>query len=139
MIDIRYALRQLRRSPGFTAVALLTLTLGMAANTVFFSVLYGVVLRQPAYPAASRLVTIHNLSGGGLAYGGLLSRAEFRDYQERQRAFEGVGASDLGRTTLTSTGDADVHAERIKVSSVSPNLFAILGVGAARGHGPRPG
>ena len=139
MIDIRYALRQLLRSPGFTAVALLTLTLGMAANTVFFSVLYGVVLRQPAYPDASRLVTIHNLSGGGIAYGGLLSRAEFRDYQERQRAFEGLAASDLGRMTLTSTGDADAHAERIKVSSVTANLFAILGVGAARGHGPRAG
>jgi len=111
----------------------------MAANTVFFSVLYGVVLRQPAYPDASRLVTIHNLSGGRLAYGGLLSRTEFRDYQERQRAFEGLAASDLGRMTLTSTGDADAHAERIKVSSVTANLFAILGVGAARGHGASPG
>ena len=60
MIDIRYALRQLVRSPGFAAVALLTLTLGMGANTAFFSVLYGVVLRQPPYPDAERLVTLHN-------------------------------------------------------------------------------
>jgi hypothetical protein len=96
MTDIRYALRQLRRSPGFTAVAWLTLALGMAANTVFFSVLYGVVLRQPAYPDASRLVTIHNLSSGEIATGGLLSRAEFRDYRERQRAFAGLAASDSG-------------------------------------------
>ena len=139
MIDIRYALRQLLRSPGFTAVALLTLTLGMAANTVFFSVLYGVVLRQPAYPDAARLVTIHNFSGGGIAYGGLLSRAEFRDYQERQRAFVGLAASDLGRMTLTSDGGADSHAERVKVSGVTANLFPILGVGPVRGHGPRPG
>src|SRR6185436_8585969 len=97
------------------------------------------VLRQPAYPDAARLVTIHNFSGGGIAYGGLLSRAEFRDYQERQRAFEGLAASDLGRMTLTSDGGADSHAERVKVSGVTANLFPILGVGPARGHGPRPG
>ncbi len=60
MRDIRYAFRQLGRTPGFTAVALLTLALGMGANTAFFSVLYGVVLRDPAYPNAGRLVAIHN-------------------------------------------------------------------------------
>ena len=64
MFDLRYALRQLARSPGFAAVALLTLTLGMGANTAFFSVLYGVVLRQPPYPGAERLVTLHNALAG---------------------------------------------------------------------------
>ena len=139
MLDLRYALRQLVRSPGFTAVALITLTLGMGANTAFFSVLYGVVLRQPPYPAAERLVTIHNLSGGEVATGGRLSRAEFRDYEERQRAFEGIAASDLGRMTLTSTGDGNALAERVKVSRVGANLFPILGVSPARGRGIRVG
>ena len=88
MNEIRYALRQLRRSPGFTAVALITLILGMGANSAFFSVLYGVVLRQPPYPEAERLVTLHNLRAGEMADGGRIARAEVRDYRERQRAFD---------------------------------------------------
>lgn len=135
MLDLRYALRQLARAPGFAAVALLTLTLGMGANTAFFSVLYGVVLRQPPYPGAERLVSLHNVRAGEPGNGGRLSRAEFRDYQERQRAFEGVAASDLGRSTLTSTVSGEVLAERVKVSRVTPNLFPILGVTPARGRG----
>src|SRR6185503_16873648 len=110
MLDLRNAFRQLVRSPGFTAVALLTLTLGMGANTAFFSLLYGVVLRQPAYPAAERLMTVHNVSAGDVGNGGMLARAEFRDYEERQRAFEGIAASDLGRMTLTSSGDTGAFA-----------------------------
>jgi putative ABC transport system permease protein len=145
MLDLRYALRQLLRSPGFTAVALLTLTLGMGANTAFFSVLYGVVLRQAPYPDAERLVSLHNvwLSGigksGDIGNGGLLSRAEVRDYQERQRAFEGIAASDLGRMTLTPTHDGDAPAERVKVSRVTANLFSLLGVAPTRGRGINTG
>lgn len=138
MSDLRYALRQLRRSPGFTAIAILTLALGMGANTAFFSILYGVALRQPPYPGAERLVTIHNVSAGDVANGGRLSRAEFRDYQERQRAFEGIAASDLGRMTLTSASGTAL-ADRVKVSGVTPNLFSILGVSPARGRGIQRG
>jgi predicted permease len=137
MLDLKYAFRQLARSPGFTAVAMLTLTLGMGANTAFFSVLYGVVLKQPPYPGAERLVSIHNVRADEIANDGRLSRAEVRDYQERQRAFEGIAASDLGRMTLTSTGDA--FAERVKVSRVTPNLLPILGVTPARGRGIQAG
>jgi predicted permease len=139
MLDLRYAARQLVRAPGYTAVALVTLTLGMGANTTFFSVLYGVVLRQPPYPGAERLVTVHNVSAVDVGNDGRLSRAEFRDYAERQRAFEGLAASDLGRTTLTSSGEGDALAERIKVSHVTANLFSTLGVAPARGRGIRPG
>jgi putative ABC transport system permease protein len=139
MHDVRYALRQLARSPGFAAVALLTLTLGIGANTAFFSILYGVVLRQPPYPAAGRLVSLHNVWANEIANGGRLSRAEFRDYAERQRAFEGIAASDLGRMTLTSTGNADAFAERVKVSRVTANLFPVLGVAPVRGRGVRTG
>jgi predicted permease len=139
MFDLRYALRQLRRSPGFTIVALVTLTLGMGANTAFFSVLYGVVLRQPPFPGADRLVTIQNTWNGVSANGGRLSRAEFNDYSERQRAFEGMAAASLGRMTLTSRGDRDAFAERIKVSRVTANLFSVLGVAPTRGRGTRAG
>lgn len=134
MLNLRYAFRQLLRSPGFTAVALLTLALGMGVNAALFSVFHGVVLRQPPYPDAERLLTIHNLSAGDVASGGRLSRAEFRDYDGRQRAFEGMAASDLGRMTLTSTGEGHALAERVKVSRVTPNLFPLLGVQPARGR-----
>ena len=80
-------------------------------------------------------MSVHNLWAGEVATGGLLSRAEFRDYQDRQRAFEGLAASDLGRMTLTSTGGGDAFAERVKVSRVTANLFPILGVAPARGRG----
>ena len=138
MSDFRYALRQLWRSPGFAAVALLTLTLGMGANTAFFSLLYGVVLRQP-YPGAERLLTIHNVRAGEVGNGGRLSRAEFRDYEQRQHAFDAIAASSLGRMTLTSTGGPDAFAERVKVSRVTPSVFPILGAVPARGRGMRPG
>jgi predicted permease len=134
MLDLRYAFRQLLRSPGFTAVALLTLALGMGVNAALFSVFHGVVLQQLPYPDAERLVTIHNRSAGEVASGGRLSRAEFRDYEERQRAFEGMAASDLGRMTLTSTGEGHALAERVKVSRVTPTLFPLLGVRPARGR-----
>ena len=79
MLDLRYALRQLARSPGFTVVAVLTLTLGMGANTAFFSVLYGVVLRQPPYPDAERLRDdLTTCPASEVGNGGRLSRAEFR-------------------------------------------------------------
>jgi predicted permease len=116
----------------------LTLILGTGANTAFFSVLYGVVLRQPPYPDAGRLLALHNLQAGALGNGGMLSRGEFRDYRERARTFEGLAASDLGRMTLTSTGAGEGLAERVKVSRVTANLFSVLGVAPARGRGFRP-
>lgn len=133
MRDLRYAIRQLGRSPGFTVVALLTLALGMGANTAFFSVLYDVVLREPAYPDAARLVAVHNLQKGAPANGGRLSRAEFQDYRSRQRAFSGLAAADLGRATLTASA-GEPFAERVKISHVSAEFFSVFGVAPVRGR-----
>src|SRR5262245_28274349 len=133
MRDLRFALRLFARSPGFAAVAILTLALGMGANTAFFSVLYGVVFAEPPYPDAARLVSIRHVRTD-VAVDGRLSRAEVRDVRERTRAFAGIAAADLGRMTLTSTGAGEGMAERVKASNVSPNLFPVLGVAPIRGR-----
>ncbi len=131
MNDLKFSLRQLLKNPGFTVVAVLTLALGIGANTAFFSLLYGVVLQSPPYPDASRLVEIGNRSGEGAVNAGRLSLAELFDYRERQRSFVGIGASISGRATLNSEQGAD----RVQLTRITANLFPLLGVSPARGRG----
>lgn len=130
MNDLRFALRQLLQNPGFTAVAVLTLALGMGANTTFFSVFYGVVLQSPPYPEADRLVEIRN-RWDDAERNERLSVAELFDYRERQRSLVGIGASIRGRATLTSEQGAD----RVQLTRVTANLFPLLGVSPVRGRG----
>jgi predicted permease len=134
MRELRYAARQLLRSPGYTIVAVLTLALGMGATTAFFSVLYGVVLRPPAYPGAERLVSLVNARPETAGDGERFSRAEIVDIRARQRALSAIAAAGLGRMTLNGTGAGDGFAERVKVADVTPNLFDVLGVPAALGR-----
>ncbi|HTH47052.1 MAG TPA: ABC transporter permease [Candidatus Limnocylindria bacterium] len=131
MTNLRFALRQLLKNPGFTAVAVLTLALGFGANTAFFSVLYGAVLRGLPYPDSDRLVELGNRFADDSRRDGRLSLAEFFDYRERQRSFTGIGGSISGRTTVTSEQGAD----RVPLTYVTANLFPILGVAPARGRG----
>jgi putative ABC transport system permease protein len=133
MRELRYAFRQLVQAPGFAIVATITLMLGMGATIAFFSVLEGVVLRQP-YPGAERLLTLENRRLDGPAEGGRLARAEVVDYRQRLRAIDQIAAWDLGRQTLTAAGDSEGFAERVKVAGVTPNLFPVLGVAPARGR-----
>ena len=134
MRELRYAVRQLLRSPGYTVVAVLTLALGMGATTAFFSVLYGVVLRPPDYPDAGRLVSLVNARPETDGDGERFSRAEVVDIGARQRTFSAIGAAALGRMTLNGATDGDGFAERVKVSDVTPELFGVLGVPAALGR-----
>ena len=134
MRDLRYALRQLAHSPGYTVVAVLTLTLGMGATTAFFSVLYGAVLRPPAYPDAGRLVSLVSTRPETVEDGERLARGEVADIQARQRAFTAIGAATLGRATLNAEGDGDGFAERVKVSDATAGVFTALGVPAALGR-----
>ena len=134
MRELRYAIRQIVRSPGYTVVAVLTLALGMGATTTFFSVLYGVVLRPPDYPDAGRLVSLVNARPETAGDGDRFSRAEVVDVRARQRALSAIGAAALGRMTLNGASDGDGFAERVKVSDVTPEVFDVLGVKAAIGR-----
>jgi predicted permease len=134
MRELRYAARQLLRSPGYTIVSVVTLALGMGATTAFFSVLYGVVLRPPAYPDADRLVSLVNARPETAGDGERFARAEVVDIRARQRTLSSIAAAGLGRMTLNGASDGDGFAERVKVADVTPDLFDVLGVPAAHGR-----
>jgi len=89
--DIRYGLRQLRKRPGFAAVAVITLALGIGANTAIFSVVNGVLLSPLPFPEPDRLVTLHenkpNFEGGSVSY------PNFRDWQKDNHTFSSLAIS----------------------------------------------
>lgn len=128
--DVRYAARVLRRTPGFTVVAILTLALGIGATTAIFSVVNGVLLRPLPYAASERLVVVWgNLHRPGLdEIPG--SAGEYVDYRDRTRAFDGVAAYDTDGFNLTDAG----NPERIEGAIVTPTLFPLLGAPAAIGR-----
>src|SRR6266511_4172532 len=102
MHDLRYALRQLSKSPGFTTVAMLTLALGIGANTAIFSVVNAVLLRPLPYPESERLVW---LSERGLNFPVMsISYPNFTDWRGQQRVFEHLGVYNWGSYNLTGNG-----------------------------------
>ena len=129
--DLRFALRGLGRSPAFTAVAVLTLALGIGANTAIFSVINTVLLRPLAYAEPDRLVSLTSrLSGQGLS-DVPASAPEVNDYRREVNAFQDVAAAWPININLTENGEP----ERISAAVVSPNFFSLLGV--APDGGPR--
>src|ERR1700733_4020444 len=94
--DLRYGARGLWRTPGFTAVAVMALALGIGANTAIFGVVNAVLLRPLAYKDADRLVTIlHNGTGP-------VATANYIDWRDQSSSFEAVGAADYWSPNLTS-------------------------------------
>ena len=95
--DVRYALRLLRRSPGFTAVALLTLALRIGANTTMFTIVNGVLLRPLPYPQADELVRLYltNIEQG--IPDGMVSPPDFDEWQSQTQSFASMGAYQVVR------------------------------------------
>lgn len=128
--DLDYALRTLAKNPGFTAVAILTLALGLGLNGAFFSLVDGVLLRPLPYPDEGRLVslrTVHEEIGTSSA----ASLHDFADWRAESDAFSHMAVYSVRDGNLTGTG----LAERIVCSLVSNDFFATLGVGPAAGRG----
>jgi putative ABC transport system permease protein len=129
--DLRFAARMLRRTPGFTAVAVLTLALGIGANTAIFSVIDGILLRPLPYGDTDRLVIVweNNMKRGNPH--NVVSPPNFLDWQAQNHVFSGMFyVSDL-RGNLTGSGEP----EQVVTQYVSANFFSVLGVSPALGPG----
>ena len=129
--DLGYALRTLRRSPGFTLVAVLSLALGVGATTAIFSVVHGVLLSSLPYRAADRLHEVRTLYPDGTGYS--LSAPDFASVREWNQVFEQVEAYSSGTFTLLGNGEP----REVLGASVSDGLFDMLGFGMAAGRGFR--
>lgn len=130
--DIRYGLRTLARDPGYTAVTVLTLTLGIGAATAIFSMVNGVLLRPLAYPQSQQLVCVQeSISAIADEYPVLpVSARHFLEWRQRCSSFESLSLIDNDFMTLTGRGDP----ERLDALRVSANLFETLRVQPARGR-----
>jgi predicted permease len=137
--DLAFSLRTLRRSPIFTVVAVLSLALGIGANTAIFSLLDQVVLRSLSVSDPERLVLLHtgfSRSGSSTSdnFESVFSYPEYRALRDRDPAFSGLIARSSAGVTLAYQG----NAEPVSAEVVSGNFFQTLGIGAAAGRTLNP-
>lgn len=126
--DVKYAARSLRKTPGFTIVAVLTLALGIGANTAIFSALDALMLRPLPFPAADQLVRIYSTKNGvPIGNGGGPSPLDVRDFAQSSHSFQKLVAYDAWRKNV-SFGDSGGDPEQMRVGLVSAAYFQILGV-----------
>src|SRR5215813_11543692 len=126
--DLRFGLRMLLKHKGFTIVAVLTLALGIGANTAILSVMNGVLLKSMPFPEAERLVVLNEASKSTPVMS--VSYLNLRDWQRRQTVFENLTAYLPESSVLTGSGEP----ERITGRFVTANFFATLGVWPALGR-----
>jgi predicted permease len=122
--DIRYALRMLRKSPGFTTVAVLTLALGIGANTAIFSVVEAALLRPLPYRDGGRLVTLWaNYPHFGFSGPGTLCDPDYAQFERQNRVFSDMAAFRAVDSNLTGSGDP----ERLRGTTATSGLLPLLG------------
>jgi predicted permease len=126
--DLRYGARTLRKNPGFTAIAVLTLALGIGANTSLFSVVNGVLLNPLPYPYPEQLLTLHeskpNFKTGSISY------PNFRDWQKDNHTFSSMAIDRAYSFSLTGLGEA----EQLDARFISSDFFPLLGVNPVLGR-----
>src|SRR5829696_259900 len=127
--DVRYGVRVLAKNKGFTAVAVLTLALGIGANTAIFSVVNDLLLRPLPYSDADRVVMLWEVTPSG-RHMNTTSRANFRQWRAQGSSFEGMAAFTDQRLNLTGAGEP----EEVAVQFATPDLFKVLGVEPLHGR-----
>ncbi len=131
MSDLKFALRQLRKSPGFTLVAVLTLALGIGANTAIFSVVQNILFQPLPYANSARLYAIWASSESAGQRQSAASGPDYLDYRDQNRSFTHV-AEYLPRFTFTWTGEGE--PKLVTCTGISEDFFATLGVHAYLGR-----
>ena len=126
--DIRYGVRGLLKHPGFTAIVVITLALGIGASTAIFSVVDNVLLRRLPYRNAERIVAIEEMNREGTR--GQVTSANFLDWRAQNTVFEHLAAI---KTTTTNLALSD-HAERIDLAQTNANFFDVFGVAPQYGR-----
>jgi len=127
--DLKFALRTLAKSPGFTLVAVLTLALGIGANTAIFSAVNAVLLKPLPYPGSDRLVQIMSTGFRGVRF--CVSFPDLQDLRALSQDFTGVAATTTQRYNLTGAGDP----REVQAAAVTGDVFEVLQVRPEIGHG----
>src|SRR5271165_2936918 len=121
--DLRYGIRMLRKSPGFSAVVIITLALGIGANTALFSVVDAILLRPLPYAEPGQLVSVkEDMPGANLSDAGM-SQPELDDFQERSGVFDQVSVVWAINANITGRE----KPQRVEANAVSPSYFTLLG------------
>lgn len=129
--DLRFALRQLRKNPGFAATSVLILALGAGASTAIFSALKPILLDSLPYPKANRIMMIWDIFEGARSD---VTFHTYRELAERNRSFEALAALEAWQPTMTGPAEP----ERLDGQSVSAGYFRVLGVAPAMGRNFQP-
>jgi len=122
--DLKFALRQLRKSPAFTLIAVITLALGIGANTAIFSIVNAVLLQPLPYPTADQIMVLNESSGPGQDYS--VALPDYFDWQKDNTVFEHLAATHKESRNLSGIPGRD--PERVSCASVTRNFFEILGL-----------
>ena len=133
LADLRYAVRILRRSPVFTAAAVLTMALAIGANTVIFSVVNAVLIRPLPFASPARLVQVAEKNDSLHITQFAASVLNYLSWKEQSHSFEGLGAIGAGTYALTGRGDP----EQFNGATISPSLLPLLGIQPVLGRGFR--
>ncbi len=127
--DLRYGVRMLRKNPGFTALAVLTLALGIGANTVIFSVMNATILKRLSFPDSDRLVLVWETYGQDPNDFNIVSAPNFQDFQRQNNVFEKMALMDsVGRGYNLASGGNGSEPEQVPGLRVSVDYFSVLGV-----------
>src|SRR5467141_5240259 len=122
--DLKFALRQLRKPPAFTLIAVITLALGIGANTAIFSIVNAVLLRPLPYPDADRIMVLNESSGPGQDYS--VALPDYFDWQKDNTVFEHLAATHKESRNLSGIAGRD--PERVSCAAVTRNFFNIIGL-----------